>query len=312
MACSRLYFLLRLHFSRGLKIYRRNFLHGVAALASPALLLGCTQPASAAGVSRFFETSDGARLHYLEAGRGKTVVFVPGWCMPAFIWDQQITHVGARYRAIALDPRGQGRSQITRTGYEPARRGRDINDLLEALGRSEQVVLVGWSLGVLDVLSYLSEFGDRRVAGLVLVDNSIGEGDRPPSGGRPTFIPSLRRAREATVAGFVRSMYATSQSQTYLDSVTQAALRMPLDASISLLSYPRSREFWKQAVYSTRKPVLYAVRPRFVYQGELLVRNHPNATMDVYENAGHALFVDEAARFNASLDDFLIRKTEWR
>ncbi len=232
--------------------------------------------------------------------------------MPAFIWEPQIEHIGRRHHAVALDPRGQGRSQITRTGYEPARRGRDINDLLDALGRIEPVVLVGWSLGVLDVLSYIDQFGDRRVAGLVLVDNSIGEGDTPPSGGPARFIPSLREARERTVRAFVRGMYATPQSPAYLESVTRAALRTPLNASISLLSYPRPREYWKQAVYATRKPVLYAIRPRFQYQGELLVQRHPNATMDVYEHAGHALFVDEAARFNLSLDDFLTRKAGWR
>ena len=51
-------------------------------------LLGCfsAQPALAgAPQHRYFKTSDGVRLHYLEAGTGpETLVFVPGWMMPAF------------------------------------------------------------------------------------------------------------------------------------------------------------------------------------------------------------------------------------
>ena len=40
-------------------------------------------------------------------------------------------------------------------------------------------------------------------------------------------------------------------------------------------------------------------------QGDNLVRTHADARMEVFENAGHALFVDEPERFNALLIDFL-------
>lgn len=260
--------------------------------------------------SRTFTTSDHVRLHYLDAGRGRVILFVPGWSMPAAIWQPQIATLSARWRTVALDPRSQGESEIARSGHEPARRGRDIAEIIARLG-ADRVVLVGWSLGVLDSLAYLHAYGDRQIAGLVLVDNSVGEGT-PPAVSRPgTFIPNLRRNREPTLRSFVRGMYATPQDPAYLESITRAALRTPLDAQVQLLSYPRPREFWREAVYSTRRPVLYAVRPRFANQAELLQRNHAAATTVVFERAGHALFVDEADRFNALLDDFCTRQARW-
>jgi hypothetical protein len=36
--------------------------------------------------SGFFKTSDGIRIHYIEAGKGQPIVFIPGWTMPAWIW----------------------------------------------------------------------------------------------------------------------------------------------------------------------------------------------------------------------------------
>lgn len=282
-------------------------------IARRALLAAaCAAPAwAAAPADRFFATSDGVRLHYLEAGQGpRTIVFVPGWSMPAFIWQPQIDHFGSRFRAVALDPRSQGQSAIARAGHEPARRGKDIGELIARLG-PDPVVLVGWSLGVLDALAYIHDAGDRRIAALVLVDNSIGEGPAPPAR-RGTFIPALRKDREATLRGFVKGMYATPQDPAYLDAVTRAALRTPLEASVQLLSYPRPREFWRESVYSTRKPVLYAVRPRFAVQADALAAKHADATVAIFDEAGHALFVDEAARFNALLDGFLARKLGWR
>ena len=120
-----------------------------------------------------------------------------------------------------------------------------------------------------------------------------------------------QRNREAHLRAFVSSMYATPQQPAYLDSVTRATLHTPLEAQIQLLSYPRPREFWRDAVYSTRRPVLYAVRPRFGEQATALQRNHADATIAIFEDAGHALFVDRAERFNALLEDCCMRTARW-
>lgn len=264
--------------------------------------------AAHAATSRYFQASDGVRLHYLEAGSGQTLVFVPGWSMPADIWAPQVQHFAARYRVIAFDPRGQGRSAIAADGYTLERRTRDLKELLDTLG-PQPVALIGWSLGVLESLSYAHEFGDERLAALVLVDNSVGED--PPPVSDPTFLTRLRNDREATVERFVHRMYRSPQSRTYLKGITRAALRVPHEASIQLLGYPRPREFWRESLYAVRKPLMYTVTERFRGQAENLKQRRPGAWTEVFENAGHALFVDEAARFNALLAEFLTMEV-WR
>ncbi|HET9019028.1 MAG TPA: alpha/beta hydrolase, partial [Acetobacteraceae bacterium] len=139
----------------------------LAAIAVIAALL-CLPSRPAAASDRIFVTSDGVRLHYIEAGRGHTIVLVPGWTMPAWIWNAQIADLSRQYHVIAFDPRGQGDSETARGGYEPQRRGQDIAELIRTLG-PDPVLLVGWSLGVLDALAYLHADGDGRLAGLVLV-----------------------------------------------------------------------------------------------------------------------------------------------
>ncbi len=258
---------------------------------------------------RWFRTSDGVRLRYLEAGSGRVVVFVPGWCMPGRIFAPQVEVLSRRWRVVVLDPRGQGGSEVPRDGYEPTRRGQDVRDLLAHLGGG-RVVLAGWSLGVLDVLSYADLAGDGRIAGLALIDNSVGEGTPPPP--RPSrFFQNLRQRREATVRGFVAGMYRTPQEASYLDGIAREAQRMPVEASIRLLSYPRPREFWRDSLYAVRRPVYYAVTPRLRGQAEAVAQRHPAPVVEVYEGAGHALFVDEAARFNASMEEFLSRRAAW-
>jgi microsomal epoxide hydrolase len=38
----------------------------------------------------FLKTSDHVSIHYVEAGNGRAIVFIPGWTMPAWIWQKQI------------------------------------------------------------------------------------------------------------------------------------------------------------------------------------------------------------------------------
>lgn len=266
--------------------------------------------ASAWAADRQFTTSDGVRLHVIEAGPpgAQTLVFVPGWTMPAWIFGPQIQAFSRRYHVVALDPRGQGDSEVPADGYDYRRRGQDVGELIQALG-NRPVVLVGWSLGVLDSLAYVQQSGDAAVAGLVLVDNSVGEEPAPvPSRGPRVAGPRL--SREETMRRFVTSMFRSSPGPDYLERLTEAALRTPASAAAALSNYRVPRTYWREAVYSVQKPVLYVVRPRFAAQAANLAANDRFAETAVFEAAGHALFVDEAARFNALLDGF-IRRRVW-
>jgi microsomal epoxide hydrolase len=224
--------------------------------------------------------------------------------MPAWIWMPQIIAFSQRYHVVAFDPRGQGDSAAPPSGYEPVRRGRDLAELIGRLG-SGPVVVVGWSLGVLDTLASIHVAGDRWMAGLVLVDNSVGEEPAPPPG--PPAPPHRRPPPDHARAmqAFVRAMFHRPQPPSYLSRLTEAALRTPEAASRSLRAYPQPRSYWREAVYETKVPLLYVVRPRWVAQGENLVRNRPNTEMEVFDAAGHALFVDEPARFNSVMEQFL-------
>jgi non-heme chloroperoxidase len=281
-------------------------------LVAPSAGPSRAQPLPTNVIDHFFLSSDGVRLHYLEAGSpdAHTLVFVPGWTMPAWIWMPQIQAFSHRYHVIAFDPRGQGDSATPAGGYEPVRRGRDVAELIDRLG-SQRVVVIGWSLGVLDTLASIHVAGDHRLAGLVLVDNSVGE--EPPPQPYRTGSPRPGRPPNHTAAmkAFVRTMFRRPQPSSYLDRLTEATLRTPEAASRLLLAYPVPRSYWREAVYATQVPVLYVIRPRWVAQGENLMRNRPNTEMEVFTDAGHALFVDDAVRFNSVTDEFL-RRHVWQ
>jgi microsomal epoxide hydrolase len=277
-------------------------------LLNSLILLATLLPCAAGAADRFFTTSDGVRLHYTETGPNfaPTLVFVPGWTMPGWIFARQAEFFSRDYHVVVLDPRGQGDSDVPATGYEPFRRGADIADLLHALG-NRNAVLVGWSLGVLDSLAYVHQVGDGHLLGMVLIDNSVGE-DPAPTGAPRARRPIPPASRDVAMARFVRSMFHRPQPEAYLDALTDAALRTPPGPAAELLSYPVPRTFWREAIYAVHKPILYVVRPQLAGQAANLEARHPGVEADVYADAGHALFIDDGTRFNEEMLDFLQRE----
>ena len=252
-----------------------------------------------------FQTSDDVCLHYLEEGKGEALVFVPGWMMPAAIWEPQLRYFSRCYRAVALDPRSQGESEVAARGHDPLRRARDIAELMEVL-QIRKPVLVGWSLGAIEVLAYLEEFGTDNLSGVVLVDNEIGGfPSQEKSAKRERFLKDIRENREAATAGFVRGMYKRGQGRDYYRRLTDLALRTPTDIALQLLENIYPGETWRPEFRKIKVPLLLVITPRLKDQGDYLKEKMPGAWVEVFEDAGHALFVDEDKRFNRLLDDFL-------
>lgn len=249
-----------------------------------------------------FITSDGVRLHYISEGRGETLLFIPGWSMPAEIWRDQIDYFSRRYRVVALDPRSQGDSQVAMSGHAMQRRAEDLNDLIEHL-RLRRVVLIGWSLGVMEALMFVNTHGDSKVTALVFVDNSVGESPGQKGGDEIRYEPPRNRQRE--MATFVGSMFKTARSPEYLEWLTYQAMRTPPEVGARLLSIPYPRTYWRSAVYNTRRPLLYAVTPSLQAQADTLRRKRKDTYIEVFAGAGHALFVDEPEHFNLSVAAFL-------
>ena len=80
-------------------------------------------------------TVNGATLHYEEYGDGpETIVFAHGLLWSGRMFDAQVDVLKDRYRCITFDFRGQGRSEVTASGYDMDTLTEDAVALIDALG----------------------------------------------------------------------------------------------------------------------------------------------------------------------------------
>ena len=258
------------------------------------------------GTDGFFMTSDGVRLHYLLKGTGRPIVFVPGWTMPGEIWEPQIRAFSSRYQTIALDPRAQGRSEMTGEGLFNGRRGRDVRELLEHLNLSD-VVLVGWSMGVREVLTSIGESGTARIGAIALVEGDLWVQGDPAS--RMEMVRRMQADRKGFTRDFVRGMYVQPQTAEYLDRVTEMSMKTPTSAAATLMvaSAIGPDTDMRQYFGKIDKPLLYVGVLAKKTQTDALKAAVPSARIELLDKSGHALFVDQAERFNALLDELIVR-----
>ena len=256
--------------------------------------------------SGFIKTSDGVHIHYVEAGEGRAIVFIPGWMMPSWIWQKQIDELSKRYRVIAVDPRSQGESDKPAYGHLPETRARDYKQLVDQLGL-KQPVLIGWSMGVGELLSYVEQFGDNGLSGLVLVDGLI------PAKQNPAVVAvlaqwttQLQQDREKEADVFVRSMYKKPQPEEYLQRVEQATMQVPTDTAVALIYNMVSVTDFSEAFARIDRPVLFAYEPLLQPNADFIkAQLGAKVRLERFDDAGHALFVDDPGKFNRMVVNFM-------
>lgn len=117
----------------------------------------------------------GLSLHIHCIGEGVPIVVLDsGLGMTGTAWDDVQPEVGRFTRVCSYDRAGRGYSSPAPKPHSNRQMARELGLLLERAGQRGPYVLVGHSMGGMNVRLFASEHPDR-VAGMVLVD-AVGDG----------------------------------------------------------------------------------------------------------------------------------------
>jgi pimeloyl-ACP methyl ester carboxylesterase len=250
-----------------------------------------------------------ARIYYEVAGRGPAVVLIHGWALNLREWDDQVAALAPRFRVVAYDRRGFGKS----TGFadisaDPG----DLRALLDTLGIGS-AVLVGHSGGAQVAFRFRAAF-PGRVDGLVL----YGAG-APPAG-----FPIARDRSGPNLAAVARqygldSMWKLLRTQPGFSGPRSPEVEARIAAILAvypgkdlLEDHPESGRFPPARLDDVKRwptPTLFIVgdreAPRTRLIADSLARWMPNARAVVIAGGGHGVHFEQPARFNAALLAFL-------
>jgi microsomal epoxide hydrolase len=256
-------------------------------------------------MSSFFKTSDGVRLHYLEAGTGPAILFISGFMAPAAIWQPQLEHFAKKHRVVALDPRSHGESEKPTEGHYPSRMARDVHEAIEAR-KLKPVLVVAWAFACSQMLEYVRLLGTDGLLGLVLVDGYVG---RDPTFeqvmGYLQWAQSMQEDRDKHARKFVQSWFVQPHEDGYLDWLTRASMKCPTNSAVALLASWETLENQSPILSKIDIPLMYVAIEAKRDQAQVVQQRASTARIEFVERAGHALFVDQPDKFNDLLAGFI-------
>lgn len=269
-------------------------------------------PGEPAGAS--FVEAQGARVRYLDVGKGPVVVLLHGYGSALDAWAGVIPDLSKDHRVIALDLKGFGWTDRPEGDYSPAAQARLVLAVLDARGVGRVRAMVGHSWGASVAMSIAMSEPDR-VESLALYDAFCFEEQ----------IPSFFVwARASGVGETLFSMYYTQRADERLALAfhdrrlvteklvedVERALQRPGTVAGALAAARGIRYREMQQRYATiAQPVLLQwgredrVTP--LRDGERLKRLLPHARLVVHPKCGHLPMVEKAAESNAELRRFL-------
>jgi 3-oxoadipate enol-lactonase len=266
----------------------------------------------------YARASDGIRLHYEVVGRrsGPPVLMVQGLGADKHGWDLQRLALAPRYRTIALDNRGAGRSDKPFGTYSLEQMADDAIAVLDHAG-FDSAHLIGASMGgAISQIIALKHPG--RVRSLTLVCTAC----RHHPWRRELLNEWAMRATEAGMGAM------SSEAARWVIGPRSFRRIWPLVGWLGPLGMGRpAHAFVAQvrAILATDDvladrlseldvPTLILVGNQDILtprgDSEELAERIPNSELVVISGAAHGLMIEHASTFNRLLLDFLDRRTK--
>lgn len=260
-------------------------------------------------------TGDGIELHVIDEGRGRPLLFVPGFAQAASCFARQAADLSDGFRVVRADPRGHGSSAKPGHGYRVGRMAADLDDVVRTLGLDD-IVLVAHSMGCAIAWAYLEQIPSAPVSALVIVD-------RPPvltgpAGSGAIFgtdeVYALAAALRSptgrdVLAGFIRGMFSPGVPESDIAALIEDSLRLPPDLAAELYLNTRFGS-WEDFLPRVSVPTLVISGEASTIPVEAMKHTAelvPGARLEVFgaaEGGSHFMFWENPARFNRLIRDF--------
>ncbi len=260
------------------------------------------------------DIGNGIQLYYEEKGSGQPVLFVHGLWGSCRFFNKQISWFGERYRAIALDLRGHGRSSMTLYGQTVPTYASDLRAFIKALGLKD-IIVVAWSMGNFVLWNYYELFGGENIRAAVDIDESptdLRSDDFPL--GFITFEEiyewffQIQTKRNELMKDIVKMMFKHPLSDDDFRWMYDEMTRAP-ELVAAAIFFDQSVRDYHHVIKGFPIPTLLCFgadeRLQKLEAARWIEKAMVNARLEVFEESGHCPFFEEPERFNNLVNAFI-------
>jgi pimeloyl-ACP methyl ester carboxylesterase len=255
--------------------------------------------------------ANGISIDYRDEGHGLPVIFIHAFPLSQAMWTGQIPAMTPICRAITMDLRGFGASDVPPGPYWMAMMASDVRGLMHRLGIA-RAVLVGLSMGGYVAMSFYRNFPDA-VCGLVLADTRAAADNQQ---GRERRLMSAEKAERDGTESVVEDMVQLLLSQEAIDTRPDLVSRV---RSIALQNRPEGIASAQRGMATRPDSTEMMARvdcPALVIVGSDdrlstpeetrgWQERTPNSLLAIIPGAGHLSNIEQPDTFNRAVADFV-------
>lgn len=271
-----------------------------ASSAAPAMAAGSSGASAATGPA--------AKLFYTEAGTGRNVMLLHGWTCDSHDWSWQLPALESKYRVVAVDLRGHGRSEVMGAGqYTPDHYLADIEALIATKYPGQRFIVIGHSMGA-QIAARLASRRPDLVSAVVSVDGSLGFAD--------ALLPVFEKAT-LDLANGDPGVVGPALFAAFYDAATPVALKRWHARRLQGVPLPVVRESFGPLFLGPHQvgvgrrsedfcrglnlPVYHLCRMQDQAAAMSTWFRHPKSKVEFWADAGHWIQQDRPADVNAAI-----------
>lgn len=179
---------------------------------------------------------NGENLYYFDTENGAaTLLFIHGAFINKEYWNAQIEFFKKKYRVIAIDLSGHGKSTFNRNEFNMQDFGIDISEFIEIL-KLKNVIIIGHSFGSDLMLEAVSN-NSNEIIGLVEIDHLKNVGFELPDEVKDFLVGGLNTDFDATCEQIARQgLYTEATNQDIVTKLLSDYKNMNPKIGIPLLT----------------------------------------------------------------------------
>jgi 3-oxoadipate enol-lactonase len=251
-------------------------------------------------------------LNVIEQGKGTPLLLVHGFPLDHSMWRPQIDAFKDRYRVIAPDLRGFGKSSATSGTVTMEQYADDLAGLLVALKIQEPAVFCGLSMGGYIAWQFWRKHADQLRA-LVLCDTrAVADSEEAARGRHKTAEQVISSGTQAVADTMLPKLLAESTRRDkpeVVEATRSVILSAPREGVAAALRGMASRPDVTNQLPQIKVPTLVicgehdAISP--VDEMRKIATSIKGSTFEVIHQSGHMPPLENPSDFNSALDRFL-------
>jgi len=253
-------------------------------------------------VTESFIAVAGISIFFAASGAGVPVLFVHG-NLGSHLWYSRVMEIPG-CRTVAVDLPNFGRS-LALPGEVDLDRYADVLSSFIVASALERPILVGHSLGGAVAQSLAARY-PQLIRALVLVDSAAPSGLKTPEERHRAI--EMMRTDTRYLSAALKVVVPALKDEVFFASLVEDARKMAAPAWIGN-ARALSRFDYSGRLRSFGKPVLVLWGRRDAIVTEAMAREtaaaFPSARLEIIEEVGHSLIVEDPERFKAILAEFI-------